>query len=92
MEVVVWRIVVDLPLEDYDRAMDHVPTMPDAQSSPNLIPLSQPGDNLQIDSPACIPLAQTNCSKFHWHHIFYLDHEHFAHSIAMGLMILYIGK
>jgi hypothetical protein len=88
MEVVVRRVVVDHPPEDYDHVVDDVPTVSDAQSGPNLIPLSQPGDDLQTDSPACIPLAQTNCSKFHWHHIFNLDHEHFA----MGLMILYIGK
>jgi hypothetical protein len=67
MEVVVRRVVVGLPPEDYDRAMDHVPIVPDAQSGPKLIPLSQPGDDLQTDSPVCIPLAHTNCSKFHWH-------------------------
>jgi hypothetical protein len=85
------RVVVDLPPEDYDSVVDDVPNVRDAQSGPNLIPLSQPEDHLQIVSPVCIPLAQTNCSKFHWHHIFILDHEHFAHSIAVGLMILYIG-
>jgi hypothetical protein len=61
MEVVVRRVVVD-----YDRAVDDVPTVPDAQFDPNLIPLSQPGDDPQTNSPVCIPLAQTNCSKFHW--------------------------
>jgi hypothetical protein len=85
-------VVVDRPPEDYDRAGDDVPTVPDAQSGPNLIPLSQTGDDLQIDSLECIPLTQTNCSKFHWHHIFNLDHEHFAHSTVVGLMILYIDK
>jgi hypothetical protein len=68
MEVVVRRVVVDRPPEDYDRVVDDVPTVPDAQSGPNLIPLSQPGEDLQTNSPVCIPLAQTNCSKFHWHH------------------------
>jgi hypothetical protein len=87
----VWRVVVDRPPEDYNRVVDDVSTVPDAQSSPNLIPLSQPGDHLQIVSLACIPLAHTNYSKFHWHHIFILDHEHFSHSIVVGLMILYIG-
>jgi hypothetical protein len=64
MKVRVWRVVVYRPPEDYDRAVDDVPTVPDAQSGPNLILLSQPGDHLQTVSPACIPLAQTNCSKF----------------------------
>jgi hypothetical protein len=73
LEVVVRRVVVDHPPEDYDRAADDVPTVPDAQSGPNFIPLSQLGENLQTVSPACIPLAQTNCSKFLWHHIFILD-------------------
>jgi hypothetical protein len=50
-------VVVDRPPEDYDRAVDDVPTVPDAQSGPNLIPLSQPGDGLQTYSAACIPLA-----------------------------------
>lgn len=90
MEVVVRRVVVDHLPEDYDRGVDDVPAVPDAQSGPNLSPLSPPGDDLQTDSPRCI--AQTNCSKFHWHHIFNLVHEHFAHSIVEGLMILYIGK
>jgi hypothetical protein len=81
MEVVVRPVVVDRPPEDFDRAIDDVPTVPDAQSGPNLIPLSQPGDGLQTDLAACIPLAQTNCSKSYWHYIFILDHEHFAHSI-----------
>jgi hypothetical protein len=54
MEVVVQRVVVDCPSEDYDRAVYDVPTVPDAQSSPNLISLSQPGDDLQTDSPVCI--------------------------------------
>jgi hypothetical protein len=74
MEVVVRLVVVDRPLEDFDRPIDDVPTVPDAQSSPNLIPLSQPGDGMQPDSAACIPLAQTNWSKFYWHYIFILDH------------------
>ena len=81
MEVVVRPVVVDRPPEDFDRAIDDVPTVPDAQSGPNWIPLSQPGDGLQTDLAACIPLAQTNCSKSYWHYIFILDHEHFAHSI-----------
>jgi hypothetical protein len=46
MEVVVRPVVVDFPPKDYDRAMDDVPIVPDAQSGPNLIPLSQPGDGL----------------------------------------------
>lgn len=81
MEVVVRPVVVDRPHEDFDRAIDDVPTVADAQSGPNLIPLSQPGDGLQKDLAACFPLAQTNCSKSYWHYIFILDHEHFAHSI-----------
>jgi hypothetical protein len=43
--------------------VDDVPTVTDAQSGHNLIPLSQPEDSLQTDSAACIPLAQTNYSK-----------------------------
>jgi hypothetical protein len=35
MEVVVRSVVVDRPPEDYDRAVDDVPTVPDAQSGPN---------------------------------------------------------
>jgi hypothetical protein len=65
MEVVVRPVVVDCPPEDVDRPIDDAPTVPDAQSGPNLIPLSQPGDGLLTDSAACIPLAQTNCNKFY---------------------------
>jgi hypothetical protein len=65
MEVVVQLVVVDLPPENYDHVVEDVPIVPDAPSGPNLILLSQPGDDLQTDSLACIPLAQTNCSKFH---------------------------
>jgi hypothetical protein len=48
--------------EDYDRVVDDVPNVPDAQSGPNLTPLSQPGDDcgthdLQTDSPAGIPFG-----------------------------------
>jgi hypothetical protein len=62
IEVVVRRVVVDRPPQYYDRVVDDVPTVPDAQSGPNLNPLSQPGDDcgthdLQTDSPAGIPLA-----------------------------------
>jgi hypothetical protein len=57
IEVVVQLVVVDCPPEYYDRDVDDVPTVPDTQSGPNLIPLSQPGDDLQTDSPGCIPLA-----------------------------------
>jgi hypothetical protein len=39
-------VVVDRPPEDYDRVVDGVLTVPDAQSGTNLIPLSQPGDDL----------------------------------------------
>jgi hypothetical protein len=63
MKVVVRLVVVDRPPEDYDRAVYDMPTVSDAQSSPNLIPLSQPGDDMQTDSPACIPLAQTAVSS-----------------------------
>jgi hypothetical protein len=73
MEVVVRRVVVDRPPEDYDRDVDDVPTVPDAQSGPTLIPARR---WLQTYSPTCIPLVQTNCGKFHWHHIFILDYEH----------------
>jgi hypothetical protein len=45
MEVLVRRVVVDHPPEDYDRAVDDVPTVPDAQSGLNLIPLSLPVDD-----------------------------------------------
>jgi hypothetical protein len=65
MEVVVRPVVVDRPPKDYDCDVDDVLTVPDAQSGSNLIPLSQLKDGLQIDSAACIPLAQTNYSKFH---------------------------
>lgn len=40
MEVVVQRAIVDRPPEDYDSVVDVVPTVFDAQSDPNLIPLS----------------------------------------------------
>ena len=46
MELVVRRVVVDLPPEDYDRVVDDVPNVPDAQSGSNLIPLSQLEDHL----------------------------------------------
>jgi hypothetical protein len=50
-------IVVHRPPEDFDRDIDDVSTVPDAQSGPNLISLSQLGDGLQTYSAACIPLA-----------------------------------
>jgi hypothetical protein len=95
MEVVVRWVVVDRTPKDYDRVMHDVPSVSDAQSGPNLIPLSLPGDDcgthdLQTTSPVGIPLEQTTCSKFHWDHMFILEHEHFAHFIAMNLF-LYIG-
>jgi hypothetical protein len=50
--------------------VDDVSTVFDVQTDPNLIPLSQSGDDcrthdLQTDSPAGITLAQTTCIKFH---------------------------
>jgi hypothetical protein len=89
MEVVVRHVIVDHPPKNYDRTVDDVPIVPDAQSGPNLIPLSQLGDDcethdLRTNSPTGIPLAQTNCSMFHWHHIFILEHEHFAHFHCHG--------
>jgi hypothetical protein len=33
-------VIVDYPPEDYDRAVEDVPTVPDAQSGPNSILLS----------------------------------------------------
>jgi hypothetical protein len=36
MEVVVRRVVVDRPPEDYDRVVDDVPNVPNTQSNPNL--------------------------------------------------------
>lgn len=68
MEVVVRPVVVDCPPENYDRVVDDVSTVTDAQSSPNLISLSEPGDGRRIDSVACIPLAQTNYNNFYWHY------------------------
>jgi hypothetical protein len=64
MEVVVRRLVVaSHPKEEnYDRGVEVVPTVPDAQSAPNI--LSEPANdcgthNLQLDSPEGIPLAET---------------------------------
>jgi hypothetical protein len=71
MEVVVQRLVVaSHPVEEnYDRGVEVVPTMPDAQYAPNMIPLSEPANDcgthdLQLDSSEGVPLAQTPCSKF----------------------------
>jgi hypothetical protein len=58
MEVVMRPVVVDRPPEDFDRAIDDVPTVPDAQSGPNLIPLSQPG--WSADRFSCVYPFGTN--------------------------------
>jgi hypothetical protein len=70
MEVVVRRLLVaSRPRdENYDRGAEGVPTMPDAQSAPNMIPLSDPTNDcgthdLHLDSTEGIPLAGTPCSK-----------------------------
>jgi hypothetical protein len=70
MEVVVRRLLVASRPEDgnYDRGVEVVPTVPDAQSAPNMIPLSEPTNDcgthdLHLYSTEGIPLAGTHCSK-----------------------------
>jgi hypothetical protein len=70
MEVVVRRLlVVSRPGdENYDRGAEVVPTVPDAQSAPNMIRLSDPTNDcgthdLYLDSTEGNPLAGTPCSK-----------------------------
>jgi hypothetical protein len=71
MEVVVRRLLVASRPEDdnYDRGVEVVSTMPDAQYAPNMIPLSESANDcgthdLQLDYTEGIPLAETPCSKF----------------------------
>jgi hypothetical protein len=64
MEVVVQRLVVGSRYEEenYDRGVEVVPTVLDAQSAPNMIRLSELGhdcgtNDLQLESPEGIPLT-----------------------------------
>jgi hypothetical protein len=70
MEVVVRRLLVASRPgdENYDRGAEVVPTVPDAQSAPNMIRLSDPTNDcgthdLYLDSTEGNPLAGTPCSK-----------------------------
>jgi hypothetical protein len=70
MEVVVCRLLVASRPgdENYDHGAEVVPNVPDAQSTPNMIPLSDPINDygthdLYLDSIEGIPLADTPCSK-----------------------------
>lgn len=74
LNVVVWWVVVDHPLEEesFDCAVEVVPTVHVAQSAPNVIRLSKLGDDcgpqeLEPDSPKDIHLAHISSSKFHLH-------------------------
>jgi hypothetical protein len=97
MEVVVHRLLVaSRPRdENYYRGAEVMPTVPDAQSAPNMIPLSDPTNDcgthdLYLDSTDDIPLAGTPYSLFAADHHFQecpLCSFHCRHFILSSVLV-----